>query len=208
MFVKFHLPLLYYSKYLDTFGGNLKSKNMKKVLALLLIVGLGVTTVNAQDYKSAIGIKAGGGSLGTAGINFKTFTSSSTAMDLTLSFGSYGSGVSYYSFTALYELHQNAFDVDALNWYYGGGANVNYIDYKFTSTIVIQGNTITNTISGSNIGFGVLGVLGIEYTIPDIPVNIAIDIEPGLFYNKYRNTFNNNNLYFGIQGALAIRYIF
>jgi hypothetical protein len=36
MFVKFHLPLLYYSKYLDTFGGNLKIKKHEKNINIII----------------------------------------------------------------------------------------------------------------------------------------------------------------------------
>ena len=173
---------------------------MKKLLTLLVLVSLGLTSLQAQDYHKAIGLKAGGGTLGTAGINFKTFISSENALDLTLSFGNLGGvGGSYYSFTGLYEVHTNAFDVDALNWYYGGGLNINMINYSYTFMGVNH--------SSSNIGLGVLGVLGIEYTIPDIPVCIALDIEPGLFYNKYNSLANSNDIYFGMQGALAIRYV-
>jgi len=185
---------------------------MKKLLTLLLIVGLGITTINAQDYQNAVGIKAGGGTLGTAGLNFKTFLTSKDAADLTLSFGNYGSSGSYYSFTGLYEKHQNAFDVDALNWYYGAGASVSYVTVTVTTPSIVVDNVVVSgtTISSSSFGFGVLGVVGIEYTIPDIPVNIAFDLEPGLFYGEYHSYNNNNNskLYFGIQGAIAIRYAF
>jgi len=174
---------------------------MKKLLTLLLIVGLGITTINAQDYEKAIGFKAGGGTLGTAGLNFKTFLSSSNAMDLTLSYGqsviSYNGAnynTSYFSLTALYEIHENAFGVDALNWYYGAGGSVGFLP----STSYTTNNLTVKTSSSMALGF--LGVLGIEYTIPDIPVGIAFDLEPGLFYN-------NGGIYFGMQGALAIRYI-
>src|SRR5450759_676759 len=62
-------------------------------------------------------------------------------------------------------------DVAHLNWYYGGGAHIGF----YNGNYVYWGNNgTTYTI------IGIDGILGIEYTFSEIPINIGIDWKPAL----------------------------
>jgi hypothetical protein len=155
---------------------------MKRCVLTLIIACCIVLMANAQDYKTGIGLRAGFSS----GLTLKHFKSRKIALEGLLTTRWQG-----FDITGLYEVHNKAFDVNNLNWYYGGGAHIgfyngNYADWGRTGT--------TYTV------IGIDGILGLEYTFDEIPINLGIDWKP---------TFNLIG-YTGIwsEGALSIRYVF
>lgn len=137
----------------------------------------------AQDYKTAIGLRGGGPS----GLTVKHFIGGNAALE-----GILGAGFGGVEIVGLYEIHANAFDVPRLNWYYGGGAHVGgynggrrYRGYYYADNYI---------------GIGVDGVVGIEYNIADIPINIGVDLQPRL------NLVSR--LGFWVNGGLSVRYYF
>jgi len=121
---------------------------------------------NAQDYKTALGLKFGGYE---NGISVKYFTTSDIALEGVLGFRSHGVVI-----TGLYEIHQEAFGVKALKFYYGAGAHLGS-----------EGSGVYRTFGGGNETFnnshillGVDGVIGLEYTIPQAPIAISLDLNP------------------------------
>ena len=139
-----------------------------------------VTTFSySQNYKTAIGVK--GGYPGYGSLNGKHFLNSKTAIE-----GSIGGGTNTLWLQGLYELN---FSLEqGLNWYAGGGANVGFYSFK---------NTITNERT-SNMILGLNGIVGIEYTFEDFPLNVALDTGPNLRII--------NSLGFGWGAGLAVRY--
>jgi hypothetical protein len=142
-----------------------------------------VALANAQDYKTGIGLRGGLYN----GLTLKHFIGERTALEGLLSTRWGG-----FEITGLYEIHNRAFDVDRLNWYYGLGAHVGFYNGNKTS----WGNANTNYTV-----VGVDGILGLEYNFKEVPINISIDWKPAFNLIGYSH-------FFGDGGAFSIRYIF
>lgn len=156
---------------------------MKKLLIGLTLVLVMFSAAEAQDYKNAIGLRGGLFS----GITFKHFVSDRAALEGLLETRWSGLGI-----TGLYEIHANAFDVDRLNWYYGGGAHIGFYDSNKTGW---------GTAGTSYSVIGLDGILGMEYNISEIPINISLDWKPAVHIIGYSD--------FWPEGfALSIRYTF
>ena len=156
---------------------------MKKLIIVLAIFISVFSGAKAQDYENAIGLRGGLFS----GLTFKHFISNKAALEGLLETRWGG-----FNITGLYEVHANAFDVDRLNWYYGAGANIGFYSGK---------NTPWGTLGTSYSLIGIDGILGIEYNIPDIPINISIDCKPVLSLVGYTDFWADG-------AAISIRYIF
>jgi hypothetical protein len=156
---------------------------MKKILIVMAFVISG-SIICAQDYNASIGVRGGE----TQGITFKTFVGGSSAFDLIL--GTHYHGL---NFTVLYEIHSfDIFGVDNLALFYGFGGHVGFYNSTYWPW------AMEHYASGPVVG--VDGVIGVEYTFDEIPINLSLDIVP---------TFNVVP-YFGYwqRGALSIRYVF
>lgn len=166
---------------------NQKSNTMKaKIFSIILLMFLFTSVIHAQDYKSAIGGKLGYGLIGS----YKVFLSESSAVDI---FG----GLRWGGFVAgAYWLKHNPISsVDNLKWYWGLGGSFTTWNYGYAGY---------NTYSE----IGVSGVIGLDYTFDDMPLNLSIDWAPtivvvdtwdypGGTYNRFR----------GGYGAISARYI-
>jgi len=149
---------------------------MKKIfLTLILAVSIG-TIASAQDYKTGIGLRGGT----SWGLTLKHFVSQKAAFEGIL-YG-YDNG---FHVAGLYEIHNTAFEVDHLKWYYGAGAHLGTWNNANLDSFVL----------------GVDGILGIEYSFSEAPICIGLD------WNPYFNIVGDFNFYPG-SGALSIRYIF
>jgi hypothetical protein len=143
---------------------------------------------NAQNYKTAVGLKFGGFE---NGISIKYFTSSDVALEGILGFRQNGLVV-----TGLYEVHQEAFGVPELKFYYGAGAHIGAVgsgDYqRFGGSTVFYNK--------SQILLGADGVLGLEYKIPQAPIAISLDLNPRIELAS--------GPFFDIAPGLGIKYTF
>jgi hypothetical protein len=143
---------------------------MKKIFLLAIIILS--TNSFSQSYKTAIGLKGGYPSLG--GLNLKKMLSSGTAAEFSL--GGYDGGL---VISGLFEIQNPLPEPNGLYWYLGVGPTVGSVRGSFLLT--------------AN------GVLGIEYTFQDLPINIALDTGPVI------QLIGNRNL-FSWGGGLAVRY--
>lgn len=142
---------------------------MKKLLfrSLILVSILFLAErSNAQDYQTAVGLKFGGYE---NGVSVKYFSTPDIALEGELGFRAHGVVIS-----GLYEIHQEAFGVKELKFYYGAGAHIG-----------AEGSGVYQTYDGSDevyhqshILLGVDGVLGLEYKIPQAPIAISLDLNP------------------------------
>ena len=155
---------------------------MKRISITLLIGIITVSLMNAQEYKTGIGIRAGN----AAGLTIKHFNSHKAAVEGLLTTRWEG-----FEVTGLYEVHNRAFDVNHLNWYYGGGAHIGF--YNGSNAYWGRGSTAYTII-------GIDGILGIEYSFDEIPINVGIDWKPALNLIGYTGIWS--------EGALSVRYIF
>jgi hypothetical protein len=142
---------------------------MKKILYssfLLLFMLLISKQSNAQDYKTAVGLKFGGYENGPS---IKFFPNNDVALEGVLGFRAHGVVI-----TGLYEIHQEAFGVAGLKFYYGAGAHIGSEGAGVYQTFG-GGN---ETYNSAHVLFGVDGVLGLEYKIPQAPIAISLDLNP------------------------------
>ena len=143
-------------------------------------------SLQAQDYKSAIGLRFG--YYGNFGLDYKTFLNEKAAIEL-IAFGRFYTSYKYFNLGGLYEIQNKFTDVPGLSWYYGGGAFVGL--YSFDSSYAgSQGTAIS-----------IAGVLGLEYRIPGAPITASIDWIPSF-------ALTGGGGFAGDGGSLAVRYIF
>ncbi|MFB6307569.1 MAG: hypothetical protein ABEH43_11415 [Flavobacteriales bacterium] len=93
--------------------------------------------------------------------------------------------------TGLYEIHEGAFDVDHLYWYYGAGGHIGF-------WTVNDNDKDLNDDTG--LAFGPTGVLGIEYCIQEIPFNISLDFMPNLSIVEFED------IEFDPNAGVSVRY--
>ena len=124
------------------------------------------TPAKTDDYQIAAGLKFGGYENGISG---KYFMNNSTALEAILGFRQKGLVI-----TGLYEIHQVAFNVPALKFYYGFGAHIGAIG----SGTYKRFNGDTQVYANNQVLLGADGVIGLEYKIPDAPIAISLDLNP------------------------------
>jgi len=152
----------------------------KLTLAFTLFFAIAMAA-NAQDYNTGIGVRGGLFN----GLTVKHFIASNTALE-----GIIWTRWGGFNITGLYEIHANAFDTPRLNWYYGFGGHIGFLDDESPWFK-----------EGSHTVIGIDGIIGIEYNIEPIPFNISLDWKPGL------NLIGSTKSWVD-EVALSIRYIF
>lgn len=140
----------------------------------------------AQSYTTAIGLKGGSLGWGYGGVNLKHFFAGNLAVDATL-----GGGLNYLQSSVLLEWQHDTGITPGLEWYFGFGAitggrsgNFNVLNKNYTTGFFLSAR----------------GVVGLEYIVQEIPINVALDLGP------HFGIINNNRIGFG--SAVAIRYYF
>lgn len=156
---------------------------MKKLLLSFALVICIVTTSVAQDYNTGIGFRGGP----FLGLTVKHFISERSALEGLLSTRWKG-----FEITGLYEIHNQAFDVDRLKWYYGVGGHLGFYNGDNTTWGDI-GNTYTVV--------GIDGIIGLEYSFDEIPINLSLDWKPSFSFIGYSHFTPDG-------AALSLRYIF
>ena len=157
---------------------------MKKALLLLNVfiatLSYSQETSGGTEYQRALGIKISSGIAGT----FKQFVSDKHALEFQGMF--FREGV---RFSGLYEFHfYNIEGVPGLAWYAGPGAHLGFYIPRYKT----EYNTAVDV--------GIDGVIGLDYKIKNLPLNISIDWQPS--YSILGNA--------GLQpqfGGLSLRYV-
>jgi len=143
-----------------------------------------VVSSTAQDYTTGIGVRGGFSN----GLTIKHFISERAAIE-----GIISSRWKGFNLTGLYEIHQQAFDVEHLNWYYGAGGHIGFWKGRDVSWGDNRDDDYTV--------IGIDGILGIEYNFQEIPINISLDWKPTMNIIGYSG-------FWGDGGAFSVRYIF
>jgi hypothetical protein len=129
---------------------------MKKtgfIFMLLFFILISVQQANAQDYKTAVGVRlSSNDAIVNNSISLKYFFSNSVAIEGLLSFGD------PIALGVLLEKHKPT-GAGGLSLFYGGGAYIGF---------------------GSSKNIGAQGVLGLDYKLPTIPLNLSVDWKPEL----------------------------
>jgi hypothetical protein len=154
------------------------------VLGFVLIAAItsAQSTMQSSDYKTAIGFK-----YYPASITVKSFIKPIAALEGLLSFWSYGT-----RFTGLYEIHKDIKGVDGLKWYVGPGAHLGFWNNSWTEKYP--------TREGGAM-FGIDGVIGLDYKIQNLPIDVSLDWQPSF-------TFVGYNYFEGGWGGIGVRYTF
>lgn len=153
-----------------------------KILLLALILGLSTTSF-AQNYVTGIGFRGGLYN----GLTIKHFISRTTAFEGLIS--TRWKGV---ELTGLYEFHQQFPSIPGMASYIGFGGHVG---------IWNGDNTNWGTAGTQYTNLGVDGIIGLEYSFYEIPINLSIDWKPALNLTGYTGFWYDG-------GAFSIRYIF
>jgi len=157
-----------------------------KIFSMILVIFLITSVSKAQDYKSAIGGKLGYGLIAS----YKTFLNESSAVDI---FG----GIRWGGFVvgAYWLKHNSISSVDNLKWYWGAGGSFTTWDYGYAGY-------------DNYIELGVSGVIGLDYTFDDMPLNLSIDWAPTIVVvDSYDYPDGTYNRFRGGYGAISARYI-
>jgi hypothetical protein len=140
-------------------------------------------SVQAQsDYQAALGAR-----IGTPfGLSGKVFLTQDVAVE-----GHFGSRRRGFEMGSAALWHRDIGWQGDFNWYFGGGAHIGFSEYG----PVPEGSERTETT------FGFDGIVGIEYTLRSLPLNLAIDYKPEV------NITGVTGADF-LSGALSVRYVF
>ncbi len=144
---------------------------MKKLLLFILLLSaimFAGKKADAQSYQTAIGGKFGGYE---NGLSIKYFTQKAIALEGILGFRSHGIII-----TGLYEIHQTAFSLPDLKFYYGAGAHIGSIG----SGKYERFGSSDQDYHSNQLLLGADAVLGLEYVIPKAPIAVSIDLNPRL----------------------------
>lgn len=172
---------------------------MRNFLPLLLIVMLlGMNPLQAQDYKTSLGLRIGP----YYGVTFKHFVEDTRAIEAILVTRRGGVGL-----TGLYEIHTPAFKVERLKAYGGIGGHVNVFN-RYDSEFwgwdrIYPGDRVGGIELGDEniMNLGLDMILGLEYTFTGLPFNLSLDWKPAI------NLIGNYGLS-ADQFAVSFRFIF
>lgn len=150
---------------------------MKNTMKYLMLIPLLLITASSsgQAYQTAAGIQIGND---IAGLNAKHFINDKNSVE---GIAYIFSNADYIEFSGLYEYNWPLGDITNFTWYAGFGAHIGFWD--------------------DGIIFGPDGVLGLEYTLEDAPVNFALDWHPVIHIGSH------NDIDFARVG-LSVRYAF
>ena len=154
---------------------------MKKSILILLFAVVLSMAGYGQDYKTALGLRAGL----PYGVTVRHFINKENALE-----GILASRWTGLVITGLYENESWLGNYPGLNWYWGVGAHAGFWDAGTNPNVNTTGAVI-----------GVDAILGIEYTFDEFPINLSLDLLPSL------NLIGSTG-WGGINGALSIRYVF
>ena len=137
-----------------------KTGFMKKWSFIAFVLLLGTISTNAQNYKSALGVRfSSSDAVVNHAITFKHFFKQNTAVEALFSF------VKPYALGVLIEKHHPLTN-ENFTWFWGAGFYAGFTDKK---------------------NFGAQGALGLDFKIPEVPVNLSLDWKPEL--NLIKETF-------------------
>lgn len=132
----------------------------KSILFLLAIVLLAATQINAQDYKTGVGIRlSSSGPAVNNSVSIKHFLNPKLAIEGLFTFDNKA------AIGALLEVHNDIPSTEGLNWFYGAGAYLGFDSDKENPNRALM---------------GAQGIVGLDYKFANLPLNLAIDWKPEL----------------------------
>ena len=139
------------------------------------------TDNQTSTYNRAIGIKFPGG----FAISYKQFLKDNQNVEAQAMFINNG-----FRAVGLYEWNWDIQGIDGLRWYVGPGAHIGFWN-----------NDYSKKSNNSNAGIGIDGVIGLDYKISDLPINISLDWQPSI------DVIGSTGTGLG-YGGIGVRYTF
>ena len=158
---------------------------MKKMIITCLFVFSLVSISYAQDYNTGIGLRLGF----NQGLTVKHFVGEKSAFEFLLATRWRG-----FEITGLYEIHNGFVNAERLKWYFGFGGHIGFWNGDYTHHYWGEAGTTYTVI-------GIDGILGLEYSFVEVPINIGLDWKPAFNIIGYSGFWADG-------GAFSIRYIF
>ena len=155
---------------------------MKRTLTIMLLLVAITVGAQAQSYKSAIGLRGGD----PFGVTFKTFISNINALELIVGSGYWGNE---FAITGFYQWQKPTDWTPNLDWFIGPGAHLGFW------------NESSKEEYGTGVVIGVDGIIGLEYTLDDIPLNFSVGLGPTF-------QFTSGPGWYYWNGGFAVRYVF
>ncbi len=152
---------------------------MRRIGWIWFVLMIAIVSSASAQYKSAVGLRLGNSSGLTAKMGF------GKRMTMEGQITTRWKGV---NFTVLAEITNQLPDTPGLAWYYGIGANIGFWDDPDSNE------------NSTELFLGADGIIGMEYTFPDIPLNLALDWKP------YLNIITRTHFVWD-EFALSIRYV-
>ena len=165
---------------------NYKMKGFLVAMTLTLLV---TAHSYGQTYKTALGLRAGG----TSGITIKHFYRGQMAWEGQVGFFGNGSSI-----TGLIMKHDNAFNTPGLRYYAGGGAHLAFYNGNTYSNRLGRDITYYQTDA---VAFGINGIIGLEYILPDFPLGFSLDLKP------FVEVGGNGHVGFSPDPSIGIKFI-
>jgi len=133
---------------------------MKKLFLLIIVSLAYIVNLNAQQYKTALGIRLSSkDAVVNNSVSFKQFFNEKTAIEALFTFDKRT------AIGALLEVHKAIPSTEGLKWFYGGGV---YLGFDADKT------------NPSRSLMGAQGVVGLDYKFSNLPINLALDWKPEL----------------------------
>jgi hypothetical protein len=160
---------------------------MKKIICFTLLLTFAAIAQGQNRFKNELGLRFGSGT----SIDYRHFVNDKTSLEAMLGFRWRGM-----LFTGLYEKNFPVIkQVEGFNLYVGGGAHVGFWNsYKVHPWY--EENDARN-----HVALGVDGILGLEYTFKEVPLNLSLDWKPMLNFIDYAT-------FWGGDVGLSVRYAF
>lgn len=137
---------------------------MKRLLLILVILlSVSLNRVQAQEYRSSIGIGLGA----DLSVNYRHFITERSALELQ---GSFNSKLNGLMFSMVYQY--NVRMIGGLSFYFGGGFNVGalYLNHK----------------SNADFAIGLAPTVGFEYSFANAPIALALDYKPNINFTTVK----------------------
>jgi hypothetical protein len=170
---------------------------MKKSFIFIVFTLVSILTLNAQDYTTSAGLRAGiplfpfnFNSPLTYGATIRHFINKTNAVE-----GIVASSYDGVIATGLFESEHWTGFYPGINWYWGVGAHAGYW------AAGVNRYNGSSKVSSGGAGIGIDGILGVEYTFDDFPINVSVDALPTVNLVGYQGW----NL---VNASVSIRYIF
>lgn len=156
---------------------------MKKILLTTALIAIVSVVGYTQSYNTAIGARVGNSN----GATVKHFIGYQSALEGIVSTRWQG-----FNFTGLYELQYPIGNVENFYWFIGAGGHIGAWDGD---------NNPWFEDRDDHVVIGIDGIIGMEYTLKEAPLNFGIDWKPSLNLVEHSG-------FWGDEFALSVRFAF